>query len=115
MNTNDPTSVSAPWPPPSVLPRQRGSRDRWWIWIVAGAVGFITITVGSALAAKDDGPSQRMSLTEAVCQMLNDGTDPETAYGTAKILASQYPLTYGEDESVAARVAVQHAQAQGCG
>ena len=56
-----------------------------------------------------------MTLVEAACQMLNDGEHPEFVYAVTKDLAADHPLTFGEDESIAARVAVERAQAQGCG
>lgn len=36
-------------------------------------------------------------------------------YEVMKDLAADHPLTYGEDEAIAGRAAVQRAQAQGCG
>lgn len=63
----------------------------------------------------DDGGGRKMTLTEAVCKMMREGDTAEEAYGAAKILASQHPLVYGEDESTAARAAVIAAQGQGCG
>ena len=64
---------------------------------------------------KDTDNARSYTLTEAACKQLRDGDDPDFVYGVMKRLAADHPLTYGEDESVAARSAVRQAQAQGCG
>jgi hypothetical protein len=118
-------TTNSPWPAPmspeearAAAAAKRKKHDRRLvIGIVAGAV-VLTASMGwTALQnnREDNEPQRMMSLTEAACQMLNEGKTPEFTYSVAKDLASQYPLTYGEDESIAARAAVSRAQAQGCG
>ena len=82
--------------------------------VVAGLLVVGGMVVGEVDDDNDE-PERRMTLVEAACQMLNDGEHPEFVYAVTKDLAADHPLTFGADESVAARVAVERAQAQGCG
>jgi len=87
---------------------------------VIGIAAAVLVGVGvlGAIGGSDDddgGGGKRYTFTEAACKMLNDGDDPEEAYAAMKIIARQHPLAVGEDESIAARVAVNAAVAQGCG
>lgn len=121
MDTNNPMpdGTEAPWPAPvspqvAAEARQR-RRNRV---LVIGSIVLGALVGGGAIieAVENSRDSGRlMSLSEVVCQELNEGKSPEFAYSIAKDLASERPLVYGEDESIAARAAVTRAQAQGCG
>lgn len=111
------------FPPPTptpLAPQPRAWRQNVAITVLVGGVVAVGLLAYSGSSDRDrdrddGGGGGRMTLTEAVCGMLNDGEDPEFVYDVAKDLAADHPLVYGEDESVAARAAVTRAQAQGCG
>lgn len=79
-------------------------------------IGIAGLIVISAVAGSDDDDEggKKMTLTEAACKLLREGEDSEFTYSVMKDLAADHPLVYGEDESIAARLAVEQAQAQGC-
>ena len=77
------------------------------------AVVLILFAVGSIAGNKqDDVPSQKMTLTEAVCKMLREGDDAELAFSVAKNLARDHPLYY-PDADLAVRAAVADAAGAG--
>jgi hypothetical protein len=65
------------------------------MWAVVGlaVVGGIVVFVLPAVSDDDgdDDPGRMMTLTEAACQMLDDGDDPELVYAVAKDLAADHP------------------------
>jgi hypothetical protein len=85
------------------------------LFVVGGCILAGSVAIG-AVTKKDEPaePSRRMSLTEAVCDMLNKGDEPDFAFRVARDLANDHPATY-PDAEVAARQALTAAQAKGCG
>jgi hypothetical protein len=127
--TDEPTDLPSPTPlpPPSARPdmiarfaaavQPRSSKRRLQA-IGAGVAVFVGIGVLGTIGGNDDdndSPGRRYTLTEAACKMLREGDDPEFVYSVTKDLAADHPLQLGEDEALAARLAVDAAQAQGCG
>jgi hypothetical protein len=106
-----------PPPPPPPAADQVGflRRNRTAVIIVAVGLVVLALVLGS-LQSKDEPtePGRRMSLTEAVCDMLNDGDSPDFALRVARDLAADHPATFDDPDS-AARLALAQAQGQGCG
>lgn len=79
-------------------------------------IGLAAVAAFAACGGTGDSDGgKKMTLTEAACQLLGDGETSESTYAVMKDLAADHPLAYGEDESVAARIAVNAAIDQGCG
>ena len=120
MTSQQPTQP--PPPPPWAPPEERFANKlpgppRWIIVIVAICVLVIAgaAASGRSNSGTDDDSGRKYTLVEAACKSLREGRDSEFTYGVMKRLAAQHPLVYGEDESIAARAAVEQAEAQGCG
>lgn len=104
------------WRTGEPLPPKRDKVKMFAFGSLALAAGFVVYLVATnPNKGGDDPPARRMTLVEAACGMLNDGRDREFVYDVMKDLAADHPLAVGEDESVAARAAVERAEAQGCG